>query len=48
MTKPYVRIPRAALSGFFFLAYGLFARPSAIAACIAEAILPPSGSIAQV
>lgn len=37
MTKPYVRIPRAALSGFFFLAYGLFARPSAIAACIAEA-----------
>lgn len=37
MTKPSVRIPRAALSGFFFLAYGLFARPSAIAACIAEA-----------
>lgn len=30
MTKPFVRLPRAALSGFFFLAYGLFALPFAV------------------
>ena len=30
MTKPWVRIPRALLSGFFFLFYGVFALPFAL------------------
>ena len=30
MTRPFVRLSRAALSGFFFLAYGLFALPFAV------------------
>lgn len=30
MTKPWIRIPRAALSGAFFVFYGLFALPFAV------------------